>query len=157
MMALNLDKILTIMVSGVRPQEHKAVCELISECNLHVGDITIDKLKNFLLARKGDQIIGVIGLEVAQPYGLIRSLAVDESFRGRGVAKRLVQAIENYARSRNLETLYLLTMTAETFFMKLGYKSVGRTEVPGVIQATHEFTHLCPQRAACLCKTVEST
>lgn len=45
------------------------------------------------------QLQGVVGLQVLGPDGLLRSLAVSESDRGKGVGQALVRYVEQYAAS----------------------------------------------------------
>ena len=94
---MDLDEILSVTFSGVRPEEEQAVMALLADCDLHAGDMSSEKLRHFLVARKGDAVIGTVGLEIFPPQALLRSLAVAEDFRGQGIARRLIGAIERYA------------------------------------------------------------
>lgn len=125
---------------------------LLAENDLHYEDITPPMLNHFLLGYEGLQLVGVVGLEIKSPSALLRSLAVDAKFRRRGIAAELVQKIECHAKSSNIKTLYLLTLTAEQFFHKRGYKCVRRDSAPGSIQETAEFQTLCPVNAMCMTK-----
>jgi amino-acid N-acetyltransferase len=146
------DDILPITLSGIRAGEDLDAKALLSECDLHTADITDEMLRDFLVARKGDRIVGVIGLEMAGRDALLRSLAVTEKFRSQGVGAMLVEAIQRYARCRRLTMLYLLTLTAEGFFTRQGFARTARDEAPGGIRATREFQSLCPVTAVCMCK-----
>ncbi len=151
---MDLDKILVVTFSGVRPAEEDAVKALIAACDLHTDDLTIEKLRHFVVARKGDAIIGVVGVELFPPHALLRSLVVAEAHRGQGVAAQLVEAAERYARSAGVESLYLLTLTAENLFRKCGYQKFSRASAPEALQATGEFKSLCPESAVCMHKHV---
>jgi amino-acid N-acetyltransferase len=126
--------------------------QLLAGCDLIYEDITPELLEHFLLKRDGARLIAVIGLEVKNQFALLRSLAVDAEYRNRGIATGLVCKIEDYAKSLNLESLYLLTMTAEDFFKKCGYLHTARDSVPAGIQGTAEFLNLCPASASCMVK-----
>lgn len=151
---MDIDKILVVTFSGVRPAEEEAVKTLIAACDLHTDDLSIEKLRHFVVARKGDAIIGVVGLELFPPHALLRSLAVAEAYRGQGIAAQLVEAAERYARSVGVESLYLLTLTAENLFRKCGYIELRRASAPDAIQATGEFNSLCPESAVCMHKHI---
>jgi amino-acid N-acetyltransferase len=146
--------ILVITLSGVRPGEDLDVKALLAECDLHSADITDEMLRDFLVARKGDRIVGVIGLEVVGTDALLRSLAVAETFRSQGVATMLVEAVQRYARSQRLTMLYLLTLTAERFFTRQGFEHTARDGAPAGIRATREFQSLCPETAVCMRKRI---
>ena len=149
-----LNGILAITLSGVRPGEDIDVKMLLAECDLHTADLTDEMMRDFLVARKGDQIVGVIGLEVVGTDALLRSLAVAEKFRRQGVAGMLMEAIQRYARSQRLTMLYLLTLTAEAFFTRQGFEHAARDAAPAGIRATREFESLCPDTAVCMRKRI---
>jgi amino-acid N-acetyltransferase len=48
--------------------------------------------------------------------------------------------------------MYLLTMTAEGFFERRGYRRVDRTQAPLAIKSTPEFASLCPASSAFMIK-----
>lgn len=125
---------------------------LLAEADLHHEDITSSLLRHFLLGFNGSRLVAVVGLEIKTRSALLRSLAVDAKFRDRGIAAELVDKIESHAKSLNVKTLYLLTLTAERFFAKYGYQRVGRESAPAGIQATAEFQTLCPASAVCMIK-----
>jgi GNAT superfamily N-acetyltransferase len=55
-------------------------------------------------------------------------LWVSESYRGRGVAKRLLQETEDYARSNGAVIAFLKTVDAKEFYKKNGYEIYGQLE-----------------------------
>lgn len=145
---------LPVTLSGVRAQEGPAVEKVIAECGLHTEDVAAGILRNTIVARKGPTIIGTVSLEVAGNCGLLRSVAVRERYRRQGVATQLVAAIEKSARQMGLQTLYLLTLTAEKFFTARGFETTERTSAPAGIQGTEEFRRLCPASAVCMKKQI---
>jgi amino-acid N-acetyltransferase len=151
---MDLDKILAVTLSGVRPEDENAVLALVAGCGLHAGDLSSEKLRHFLVARKGDAAIGAVGLEVFSPHALLRSLAVAEDFRGLGIARRLIGAIERHARNVGVNSIYLLTLTAAGLFDKCGYRQANRASAPEDLQATEEFRTVCPDSATCLHKAI---
>ena len=151
---MDLEKILAVTFSGVRPEEEDTVLALVADCDLHTGDLSPEKLRHFVVARKGDTVIGAIGLEIFPPHALLRSLAVAEDFRGQGVATRLIDAIERHARNVGVNAIYLLTLSAAGLFDKCAYRQANRASVPEDIQATEEFRTVCPESATCLHKTI---
>jgi amino-acid N-acetyltransferase len=149
---MDIDKIVGIMYSGVRPGEEGQVRELLASCGLENGNITPQKLRHFLVARRGDEILGTVGLEISGDDALLRSLAVAEGFRRRGVGRALVDAIERHALAVGVAHIYLLTLTAESFFTGQGYLVAERGSAPTGIQNTEEFRSCCLDTAVCLHK-----
>ena len=135
-----------------KADDESAIKQLLAGSDLHHEDITTAQLKHFLLGWDGSRLVAVVGLEIKNHSALLRSLAVDANYRNRKTAARLVGDIEDYAESLKVDTLYLLTMTAEAFFKKCGYQRTARDSAPAGIQKTTEFQTLCPASAACMVK-----
>ena len=95
---------------------------------------------------------GVVGLEVYGTCALLRSLAVDPDARGAGLGSILVAHVEREAVRRGVDDIYLLTLTAESFFAARGYEVIPRDQAPDPIRNTTEFSGLCPDSAAFMVK-----
>ncbi len=130
------------------------ILSLLTECNLPIADISAASLPQFFGIRDAGSLVAVIGMETYQSVGLIRSLAVSQAFRKRGLARKLVIFLESFAASHGVDSLFLLTTSAEAFFLKLGYSSASRQKAPQAIQATSQFSGLCPSSSAFLSKHV---
>jgi amino-acid N-acetyltransferase len=131
------------------------VIRLLSEAKLPTEDLNTQTLQNFLVAKEGKgTTVGAVGVELYGETGLLRSLVVHSSYRGRGLGKQLTNEIEAYARGMGVKTLFLLTMTAADFFPRLGYRQTQRSNVPQLIAETFEFKSACPVSAVCLYKSL---
>lgn len=108
----------------------------------------------FFTAHADTAWIGTGGIEIRGSNGLLRSVVITGSDRGRGYGTALCDALEDCARTNGVETLYLLTTTAEPFFRQCGYEETVRENVPASIQRTTEFADLCPNSATCMRKTL---
>lgn len=97
------------------------------------------------------------GLEVHGHFGLLRSVAVRPDQQGTGLGQRLCAAIEERASDQEVKALYLLTETAEGFFLKLGFLSLSSDQAPPEIRATDEFQHLCPESAVLMVRQMGLT
>ena len=126
--------------------------QLLADCDLLHEDIGPALLEHFLLGWDGARLVAVVGLEIKNNSALLRSLAVDPAYRNRRIATTLVGKIEDHAQSLKVARLYLLTLTAEAFFTKRGYRKAERDSAPAGIQETAEFKNLCPASAVCLVK-----
>lgn len=129
-----------------------AVKRLLSRADLPVLDIDERSPLTFFGADYGDGLVGVIGLECFENIALLRSLAVDLSYRGKGVGTTLVTHVEQFALENDIRTIYLLTITADVFFRRLGYTDIPREDAPAEISTTREFSRICPASAAFLVK-----
>lgn len=126
---------------------------LLEMCHLPHKDLHLP-LDNFVLAKQGKQVIGSIGLELYGDYGLLRSLAVDEHHRNIKIGDVLVQKLIALSKDQGVKTLYLLTTTAQKYFMKQGFMTLDREHVPPSIKASTQFSALCPTTAICMYQNI---
>jgi SAM-dependent methyltransferase/N-acetylglutamate synthase-like GNAT family acetyltransferase len=101
----------------------------------------------YSVAVAGDRVVGAEGIEVYGEYGLLRSAVVSEAWRGRGVGEALTWDRIGWSRGRGLHALYLVTMTAPSFFARFGFDPVARDAVPVLVRGSAQFTSQCPSTA----------
>ncbi|HVE77570.1 MAG TPA: arsenic resistance N-acetyltransferase ArsN2 [Gemmatimonadaceae bacterium] len=123
-----------------------AVERLLIANNLPTAGVA-DALHDFLVAESEEEIVGVGGLEVCCDNALLRSVAVDERWRGRGLGRAVVSGLIADAEARGLNALYLLTTTAERYFPSFGFAPTTREAVPAPVKETVEFRSACPASA----------
>lgn len=128
------------------------VRRLLTESDLPTSDLTPEHLNHFFGCGPRQKPQGVVGLQIYGSVALLRSLAVAAGTRRRGCGKALVAEAERYAQACGVERLYLLTITAEKFFERLGYTHAVRETAPEAIRSTHEFLGLCPSTSAFMVK-----
>jgi amino-acid N-acetyltransferase len=131
-----------------------AAKRLLVESGLPTADITATHLQHFFACSSGPDLEGLVGLELYGEVALLRSLAVAPNQRGSGLGSRLVEHAERYARARGVKSLYLLTTTAEAFFLRRGYAQLGRENAPEPIRNTKEFGGICPLSSAFMVKNL---
>lgn len=141
-----------MIIKKAERQDFASVRKLLAESDLYHADITGEPGQKFLIAWEAGNLIGSVALEVAGEVALLRSLAVKPEYRRKGVATKLVGAIESHAKSQHLKGLYLLTLTAADFFSALGYQKTDRARAPVSLQGTTEFKSVCPATAVCMTK-----
>jgi len=99
---------------------------------------------------EGDDLVGTGGLEVYGDYALLRSLSVKMGIRGKSVGSTITEYLLSEARKKKLKGIYLLTEKARGFFLKKGFQDVDRKHVPKELQASSEFSHVCPDTAVAM-------
>ena len=132
-------------------EDMESVVELLKKNNLPVDDLNTG-YRTFIVANLNGRIIGCVALETYNDSGLLRSLVVENNFRSKGIAHKLMAEVE--AWTNGLNNLYLLTTTASGFFLKIGWKNIERSSVPESIALSSEFATVCPSTAICMTKTV---
>ena len=135
------------------PEKKSEVLTLLTLANLPTLDIG-ENVELFSL-ETNENIVGTAGLEIIGNIGLLRSVSVLESQKGKGYGHLIVQKLESYAKIQNIEALYLLTTTASEFFeKKCNYQIVERANVPTEIQNSQQFSSVCPSSAVVMKKVL---
>ena len=145
------------VVRPARAADLSAVVALLTECGLPSSDLDETSMAHFHVAEAPGRLLGVAGLDVVAPFGLLRSVAVAPDSSGIGLARWLVAAVESAARASGLVALYMIAkdQSAAAYFASRDYLSVPRTRVPEVLLALPEFNGLCPQTSPCLHKVLD--
>lgn len=129
-----------------------AIRHLLEADALPTSDLSPQSMGDFLVVSTSDEIVGCVGLERHETLGLLRSLVVARSERGKQLGKHLTDAALKRAQQRNIETVFLLTNTARDFFANRGFEVVDRRDVPNAIRGTSEFSSLCPASATVMAR-----
>jgi amino-acid N-acetyltransferase len=106
-----------------------------------------EAFSNFIIAEGGPSIVGTAGLEIYGRYALLRSAAVAKKWQGYGVGRALIGEMISRARSRNIDSIFLLTTTAENYFPSFGFVKIERSEVPAELGESAELKGACPSSA----------
>jgi len=133
--------------------DRQAIVTLLASQGLPVEDLPAS-LEGFWMAADKGEIVGVAGIELYPPFGLLRSLAVLPGYRNLGIGNILIRTVEEQAAKLHLESVYLLTETAKSYFEKKGYVVVERSHVPDSIKRSSEFSHICPASAVVMQKKI---
>ncbi len=135
-----------IAIESARPSDLPAVRDLIESVGLPLdgfGEVPTE----VFVAREGESVVGTASLETHGGDGLLRSVAVDELWRGDGIGDALVRAAEVQAHRIGLAAVYLLTDTAGEFFAGRGYLVIDRDAGPVPIMASIEWSVACGETA----------
>jgi len=95
----------------------------------------------------GIALVGVIGVETIVDAALIRSLAVAEAMRRRGIGAALVGAARKAAHTRGARSLYALGRRGqgginESYLFRFGFKPVVLTAMLEVLEGTFTASYL---------------
>ena len=129
--------------------DRPAVVELLEEADLPTAGVS-DFLDRFVVAEEAGRLVGVAGLEVHGRDGVLRSVAVRPSMRGRGLGAALTDRVLEAARGSGLRRVYLLTTTAESYFPRHGFREIDRAEASPEVQRSVEFAEACPATAVAM-------
>jgi amino-acid N-acetyltransferase len=123
-------------VRSAKISDAKAICSLINEYAeqdrmLFRSMAEIYKnLQAFTVAEMEGSVVGCCALEVVwSDLAEIKSLAVAESAKGKGVGRMLVTAAVQQAGQMCIEKVFALTLDPQ-FFEKLGFERVDTDKLP---------------------------
>ncbi len=142
-----------IVIRDAREQDLESIQRLLRESGLPADDVA-EHQKTFLVALSDDRLVGTVGIEVTGSAGLLRSLAVAEELRGKGLGMILYHELIKKARSLGIRELGLLTTTAEGFFSRVGFRRETRSPLPAFIALSKEYKIFCPSTAVIMTKTL---
>ncbi|WP_305044075.1 GNAT family N-acetyltransferase [Geoalkalibacter sp.] len=129
-----------------------AIRSLLADSGLFHGDLDGERIKDFLICRAEGRLAGVVGMEVRGAVGLLRSLAVEPSFRGRGIASLLLVRIERFAALQGVRRFFLLTLEAPEYFIDRGYAALPAAELPEELRTGALAQDLLARGGLCLVK-----
>jgi len=129
------------------------VLDLLGRAHLPTAGVA-QALPHFIVAEREGELIGVAGLEVYGASALLRSVAVEDSWRGTGVGRTLIDRALGQARQAGIHDIFLLTTTAEHYFPRFGFACVSRDEVTAEVRASVEFQDACPASAVVMRKSL---
>ncbi len=87
-------------------------------------------IRSYTLAFDDETLIGYVALHIHSPtLAEVRSLIVDEKYRGEGIGKRLVQESQEEAQALGVKQLFTLTYQ-KAFFEKLGFIEIPKESLP---------------------------
>ena len=88
-----------------------------------------ESLRDFTVCRAEGSVVGCGALHLWSDLAEIRSLAVAEEWRGRGLGRRIVEACLAEARRLHVREVFALTFQPD-FFRKMGFAEVPKERFP---------------------------
>ncbi|OQX50198.1 MAG: GNAT family N-acetyltransferase [Epsilonproteobacteria bacterium 4484_20] len=94
-------------------------------------DEVATNIRSYVLAKEGEELVGYTALHIhSRRLAEIRSLIVDEAYRGQKIGQRLVQFAVEEARSLRVEEDVLVLTYQPAFFEKLGFSEINKEAIP---------------------------
>lgn len=94
-------------------------------------DEVATNIRSYVLAKEGDRLVGYTALHIhSRRLAEIRSLIVDESYRGQKVGQRMVEFTLEEAKALGVEEDVLVLTYLPLFFQKLAFKEINKEVIP---------------------------
>jgi amino-acid N-acetyltransferase len=105
-----------------------------------------EDLRDFAVFERDGRIVGTAAVSIIwADLAEVRSLAVDEAYRGQGIGRKLVEWTVDEARRMQIRRLMSLTYE-QAFFEKLGFAVVQKEALP--LKVWSDCVR-CPKRDGC--------
>ena len=122
------------------------IIRLLEDSKLPTKDLNTNA-SVFLGAFYDEDLVGCIGLEKISESGLLRSLAVEQNYRGQGIGFELTKAVLTESIKKSYSEVYLLTTDAEKFFIKAGFYKIVKENAPKAVKETKQYSEICSDSA----------
>jgi len=94
-------------------------------------DEVATNIRSYVLAKDGDKLVGYTALHIhSRRLAEIRSLIVEEAYRGQRVGQRMVQFTLDEAKDIGVEEDVLVLTYLPQFFLKLNFKEINKEVIP---------------------------
>jgi N-acetylglutamate synthase-like GNAT family acetyltransferase len=131
-------------IRDARPDDADAIARLLGQLGYPTEPAAVparlERLRivgdRLVVAELDGEVVGLAQLHVSptmaleRPAAKIDGIVVDESCRGRGIGRALIEAMEAEARARGCPLLYLTTATRRTeaheFYLRVGFEETGK-------------------------------
>jgi amino-acid N-acetyltransferase len=94
-------------------------------------DEVATNIRSYVLAKDKEKLVGYTALHIhSRRLAEIRSLIVDEAYRGRYIGQQMVEFTLNEARNLGVEEDVLVLTYLPKFFEKLNFKEINKEVIP---------------------------
>jgi len=94
-------------------------------------DEVATNIRSYVLAKDGERLVGYTALHVhSTRLAEIRSLIVDEKYRGQKIGQRMVEFTLKEAKALGVEEDVLVLTYLPAFFKKLGFNEINKEVIP---------------------------
>jgi amino-acid N-acetyltransferase len=115
------------------PDMQKLVADKVKDGTIleRSEDEVATNIRSYVLAKENGKLVGYTALHIHSPrLAEIRSLIVDEAYRGQHIGKRMVEFTLEEAKSLGVGEDVLVLTYLPAFFEKLGFKEINKEVIP---------------------------
>ncbi|MFV1979793.1 MAG: GNAT family N-acetyltransferase [Rhodothermia bacterium] len=141
-------------IRNARENDFPQIVAILQEVGLLTDGLT-PGMPDLYVADIGGAVVGCAALESDGSTGLLRSVGVLPAAQGSGIGGRLVEAVHERAMDLGLESIYLLTATADKYFPRFGYEPSVEETPPRVVTGSVEYRTCLASGATTLRKVIK--
>jgi N-acetylglutamate synthase-like GNAT family acetyltransferase len=113
--------------------DKQSIHALLTDCDLSTLEV-LEPGTMYFVARLGEKVIGVCGVEFDGESALLRSVAVDNGTRGQGIARALIGGAIQALHRRGVRALFLFSKDTGAYFENLGWVEVPVSEAADALR-----------------------
>ncbi len=119
------------LLTDIKAMQAMVLPEVMSGVILFRSDDEVaNNIRSYTLAKDGDKVIGFVALHIhAADLAEVRSLIVDDGYRGKKIGAALVKHTIKEAKTLGIEQLFTLTYQKD-FFEKLSFSEIPKESLP---------------------------
>lgn len=96
-----------------------------------IEDEVATNIRSYVLAKEDEKLVGYAALHIhSRRLAEIRSLIVDENYRGQKIGQKLVSFTLEEAKALDVEEDVLVLTYQPAFFQKLGFEEINKEVIP---------------------------
>lgn len=145
---------MTVRVGAAAEGDLDDIKKLVVDAGLPLDGLFEHDPTEVIVAHDDGEVVGGAALELYDDAGLLRSVVVRPGYRRGGVGSALTAAAVHRARERSLQSVYLLTESAERFFAGHGFATIDRDAAPAAVAGSVEWAEVCGDSAVPMTRTV---
>jgi N-acetylglutamate synthase-like GNAT family acetyltransferase len=115
--------------------------QLLEEASLPRGHIE-EFIENFVVIEDEGAIAGGGGFERYDSSAVLRSVVVEDGLRGRGLGRRIAEALMDKARDAAVTDFCLFTIDSHEFWSRLGFEDVPMSAWPEAAQQCWQYRYV---------------
>ena len=123
-----------------------AIAQLLHDGGLQAGAAR-ERLGRTIVAEVDRKVIATATWEPVDGAALLRSVAVAPVVRGTGTGLLVTAAVLRHMARSGVKVAYLVTIDAEGFFKRCGFRTIPREELPAAVAGHRQIARECPSTA----------
>jgi len=134
------------------PDDAAAIRSLLQEAGLYADGVE-NRLDGTMVSGEHPEahaIDATACLQTEDGFSVLRSVAVRKSLQGKGLGMLAVAAAIGRARAEGGHRVSLFTETAPSFFERLGFRNVDRSELPEPVRSSSHAAEECAATAVAM-------
>ncbi|WP_088104399.1 GNAT family N-acetyltransferase [Halalkalibacter urbisdiaboli] len=130
---------MSIVVRKANTKDLLPIQRLLAKAGLTEDGLDQHVAQFLVVENEQEEIIGTVGMEQYDSYGLLRSLVLNSPIWTGQLSLEFLQVTLSYAEEQGIQTVYLCAKGTNPLFQQLGFKEVQAPSLPTEIQGSKHY------------------